>query len=256
MGRSPKTGRGVLAGSAPTAPAAGAAPAAPQSATGAFPPEAPDLKATFLRVGWFAILLGVGIEVLLVLVAAVTGTASGAAPFLADLVQKVSWSFIVCTGLNVGMAAFGARLPYAGLAGLLAAPVAFNVARALHKSATEALGMVAAAPIGPSVVVLSLLRGVEYGCLGVVLALLARRPWCGVAMHAAAGLAVGIVFGAAALALRAATAAAPLTGAGLLSFAVNEVLFPLGCALAIFAATALGRHVGDFGTPETAAERR
>src|SRR5712692_6729574 len=102
-----------------------------------------DTWKTLLHVGWLAALLGLTMEVILVVLAAGFGTLKGANPVLADLVQKVSWSVVVCVGLAVGTTAKKARGPLMGLAGLLAAPLAFMVARSLHKGAMQALAVAA-----------------------------------------------------------------------------------------------------------------
>ncbi len=69
----------------------------------AIPPESrtplDGLGATLLRVAWLSIILGVAMEILLLVVAVGFGTAESAPPFVADLVQKTSWSTLVCMGL-------------------------------------------------------------------------------------------------------------------------------------------------------------
>ena len=57
---------------------------------------------TLMRVAWLAIGLGLGIEVLLLMVSVFGGL--GSATFVADLVKSVAWSVFVCVGLAVGTA--------------------------------------------------------------------------------------------------------------------------------------------------------
>ena len=57
-----------------------------------------------------------------------------------------------------------------------------------------------------SLVLIVLLKGIEYGCLGVTLGWIGRRPWGGALAHVAAGLAVGVVFGGAIVSLTYAAA--------------------------------------------------
>jgi hypothetical protein len=83
-----------------------------------------------LHVAWMSIGLGVAMELILVLLAAGFGKSPAVEAVAADTVQKVSWSSLVCIGLAVGTTASKLRLPLMGLAGLLAAPFAFNTARA------------------------------------------------------------------------------------------------------------------------------
>src|SRR5438552_10650886 len=79
-----------------------------------------------LHVSWLAVLLGFAIEGLILLVSG-AGHITNAKPVIADLVQKVSWSVIVCMGLAFGKgAAKLLSVPLTGLAGLLAAPTAFT----------------------------------------------------------------------------------------------------------------------------------
>ena len=74
-----------------------------------------DAWRALLHVGWLAVLLGLVMEVILVVLAAGFGTLKGANPILADLVQKVSWSVVVCVGLAFGTTAKKARGPRWGL---------------------------------------------------------------------------------------------------------------------------------------------
>src|SRR5215470_14614616 len=99
------------------------------------------LGATLLRVAWLAILLGLVIEAILLLFAAGFGGIPGIRKIVADIVQKVSWSVIVCVGLAFGKAASKGQPSWTGLSGVFAAPVAFSVAGTLHKSASYALNL-------------------------------------------------------------------------------------------------------------------
>jgi hypothetical protein len=171
-----------------------------------------DIWQSLRHVGWLAVLLGLAMEVILVVLAAGFGTLKDAYPVLADLVQKISWSVIVCVGIAVGAMAQKARGPLMGLAGLLAAPLAFVVARSLNKGALAALGIAAAAGPGPSLILIGLLKGLQY----------------------ATGLAVGVVFGGMMLALVIQAAPQMPPFPVLVSSAANEFLFPVGCAFVIY----------------------
>lgn len=217
-------------------------PPSPPSSTGA---GVPNLATTVLRVAWYAILIGLALEIILLILAASFGNVQGIKKFVADLVQKVSWSFIVCVGLAFGSAATKMRTQLMGLAGLLAAPAAFTIARALHKSAVQALAIAAAAPTGPSLLLLASIKGIEYGILGALLGWMGRRPWGGAKAHAWAGLTAGLVFGTVTLTLMVQAATQPLGVPVLIARAVNEVLFPVGCSLAIYAAETLGKRASQ-----------
>lgn len=194
-----------------------------------------------MRAAWLAILLGLGVEVVLLLVAVFGGPGMGT--FLADLVKNVTWSVFVCVGLAVGTAITRAQVPLMGLLGLLAAPAAFEVSRALHKGTIEALALSGGTDAAPtSTFLLAALKGVEYGCLGLIIGWVGSRAWGGAAAHLAAGLAVGTVFGGSILGLVYGMDPGSFSTADLLSRGVNELLFPVGCALVLFSARTLGER--------------
>src|SRR2546425_1571632 len=204
-----------------------------------------DAWRALLHVGWLAVLLGLVMEVILVALAAGFGTLKGANPILADVVQKVSWSVVVCVGLAVGTTAKKVRGPLMGLAGLLAAPLAFMVARSLHEGAMRALEVAVAAGPGPSLLLIGLLKGLQYGSFGLTLDWVAKKPWGGLAAHLATGLAAGIVFGSLLLVLsiQAAPQTPPLPA--LVSRAANEFLFPVGCAFVIYVSKVMKKLGGE-----------
>lgn len=203
-----------------------------------------DAWQSLLHVGWLAVLLGLAIEVVLVVFAAGFGTLKGVYPVLADLVQKISWSVIVCVGIAVGTMAQKARGPLMGLAGLLAAPLAFVGARSLHKGALAALGVAAAAGPGPSLILIGVLKGLQYASFGLALNWVEKKPWGKLAAYLATGLAAGVIFGGTILALiiQAAPQMPPLPV--LVSSATNEVLFPVGCALVIYVSKVMKKTRG------------
>ena len=203
-----------------------------------------DAWRALLHVGWLAVLLGLVMEVILVVLAAGFGTLKGANPILADLVQKVSWSVLVCVGLAVGATAKKARGSLMGLAGLLAAPLAFMVARSLHNGAMQALEVAGTAGPSPSLALIALIKGLQYGSFGLTLDWVEKKPWGGLAAHLATGLAAGIVFGGAMLALsiQAAPQTPPLPA--LVSRAANEFLFPVGCAFVIYLSKVMKKQEG------------
>lgn len=203
-----------------------------------------DAVKSLLYVGWLAVLLGLTMEAILVALAAGFGTLKGANPALADLVQKVSWSTIVCVGLAVGTTAKKARGPAMGLAGLLAAPLAFMVARSLHDGAKEALSVAADAGPGPSLILIAILKGLQYGSFGLALDWVAKKPWGGLSVHLATGLAVGVVFGGAMVALFVQAAPQTPPVPALVSRAANECLFPIGCALVVYTSNILKKLSG------------
>lgn len=197
-----------------------------------------------LRVAWWSIAVGLALEAVLLAMAAVAGKASSISPFVADLVQKISWSYLVCMGLAVG-AAVGraAKGTMMGLMGLLSAPIAFAIARALHKGATKALSL-ESGPAGPSTWLLAGIKAVQYGCFGLVLAWAVKRYSASLKVHMSVGAVVAIVFGGMIVGLAVAQTPTPPAMA-IVTRAVNELLFPLGCAFALFAASAVAEKVTD-----------
>ncbi len=196
-----------------------------------------------LKAAWLAIVLGIAIEGGILASSALFGSTLAARPVTADLVQKVSWSLIVCVALAIARTASRASGVLLGLAGLLAAPIAFAIARGLHKGAAQAMGLVAVAGPAPSPVLIGILKGLEYALLGMAIAWLARRSWGGLGAHVAAGGAAAILFGVPILVLMS-QAAPELTAGALAARAVNELLFPIGCALVLYASDTLGKRLG------------
>jgi hypothetical protein len=213
-------------------------------ATEASPPAAASLRRTLLRAAWLAILLGFAMEALLLLVTAGFGIFPGLKPVAAALVTQVSWSTFVCVGLALGTAVSKARAPLMGLLGLLAAPLALGVSRSLHQGAVKALEIAGSASFfTPSLLLLALLKAVEYACLGAIVGWIGKRPWGGLIAHVVSGLIVGIVFGGAIVAFTYLNAPEPLAAADLVSRGVNEIVFPVGCSLVLFSATAVVERV-------------
>ena len=198
-----------------------------------------NLGATLLRVAWLAVGLGLVIEVIMILLAVGFSSTFGMGKIIADLVQKISWSVIVCVGLAFGKAASHGKATWMGLSGLFAAPVAFSVAGTLHKAANSALKL---AEQGAGVAfpfVIAALKGIEYAVLGLLLAWLGKRATAGAMTYTGTGLAVGVVFATAIVYSSGAQHMTP----GAISMFVNEVIFPIGCSLAIFGADVLGRRI-------------
>lgn len=220
---------------------AAAATTSESAATELAPPTA-RLGATLFNVAWMSILLGLVLEALLLILAAAFKNAQSAGPVIADLVQKVSWSSLVCVGLGVGTAAAKVRPVVMGLLGLLSAPLAFGAARTLHKSAQQALSISGAAGGGPSPWTLALIKAAEYAFFGLIIGWIARKHWGGLRAHLGVGFATGLIFGGAIVGLMARSAATPLSTYALCSRGINELIFPMGCAVVLFAAQALAQR--------------
>jgi hypothetical protein len=216
---------------------------------GSAAPSSPG--AALLRVAWLAVVLGLVMEGILLLAGVGLGESFGLGKVTADLVKTVSWSAFVCVGLAIGTTLAKSRVPFAGLAGLLAAPTAFEVSRTVHKGTLEALSVSGDATSPPALLV-AVIKGVEYGCLGMAVAWLGSRPWGGAAAHVGLGLLIGTVFGGTLVAVTLAYVPAPTTAA-LVSQGLNELLFPVGCSLVLFSAGTLEKRISshhpDRGAP-------
>jgi hypothetical protein len=193
-------------------------------------------KAMLLRVAWLAILLGLLLQL------------AGLRPLVAETARSVGWSVLVCTGVAVGRVAAKGRPPLMGIAGLLAAPLALTVANTIQKGIAAALNIPQAGGTAPLWVLV--LKAAEYGCLAAALGWIGRRAWAGAPAYAAVGLLAGIVFGGLALTVVAQLAPTPLSPAALMVKGVNELVFPVGCALVIFAAEVLGKRVSTRRTQQ------
>jgi hypothetical protein len=200
---------------------------------------------SILKGAWLAVALGFAIEGLILISVALAGGALAAKPFTADLVQKLSWSVVVCVALAVARTASKSSGIVMGAAGLLAAPAAFAIARGLHKGASQALGLVAAAAAsvpGPTPLAVAGMKGLQYAVLGLVLGWVAKKAWGGVTAHAAVGFACGLLFGGPLL-VWTFQAMPTLSAATIVARSVNELLFPVGCALVLYASDTLGKRL-------------
>lgn len=207
-------------------------------------PEKRDLPTTLLKVAGFSVVLGITIELLLILALFLFNKLNGGSPkpLLAETAQKVSWSFLVCTGISVGTAAQRARPAAMSLLGVLFAPLAFVVARATHKGASTALGTDFPPGSVPGVEVMALIKAIQYGTFGAILGFVSRRSWGDrLIVFVGVGLFAGVVFGGIVLWLAFRDVATP-EPAKLVARGINEVLFPVGCAVVLWSATAIGKH--------------
>jgi hypothetical protein len=208
------------------------------------PEPTSDFGATLLRVAWLAILLGLAMEVLLLVLGGALGDVLGLRSMVADFIRNITWSVFVCVGLAVGTAVAKARAPLMGFLGLFSAPLAFEASRVLHKGTLEALAVTGTAGQDVSPLLVAVIKGLEYGFLGLGVGWVSQRRWGGAVAHAAVGLLVGLVFGGTIIALTAGVSPPP-AAADLFVKSINEVLFPVGCSLVLFSAGVLGKKTAN-----------
>lgn len=196
-----------------------------------------------LRVAWMSIALGLFMQIVVSVLARLLGSPAGdIAVFLRDAAQKISWYTLVCAGVVLGGVVSGARVAGVGLAGFLAAPIAFVAAKTVQKSAAGALNAAPPEVMGATVFAIVLvLRAAEYATLGAVLTWLAKRPEGTLPRFLMVGLAAGACFGGLVLGTLYAYSDPRLPPTKIAIQATNEVLFPVGCSLILYASNALSR---------------
>jgi hypothetical protein len=190
-----------------------------------------DLRRHALGVAALSLALAVLLEAVQVVATIAAGGHYTAGAGLRDTVLKLPWALLVCVGLWLGIVIGHSRPAVTGLIGLVLAPVASMGARATAQAAS---GLTFAATVTqtPSPLAVAGLKGLEYAALGFTVAWLQQRHWARATHHVAAGLGAGVLFGGAILALTAVGQA--LTPVVLAGWLVNELLFPVGCALILF----------------------
>jgi hypothetical protein len=202
-----------------------------------------------LRVAWLAIVLGLLLQLTMLLVAAGFGAATSSRTLLAETFKTVSWSLLVCVGVALGRVAAKGQVPLEGVTGLLAAPLALTAANVVQKGVAEAVDA-AGVPAGPAPVWVLAIKAAEYACLGLALEWIGRRAWHSALGHLGVGLMVGVVFGGVFLTVVVQSAPTPLPTPALLAKGVNELLFPVGCALVVFIAEVLRTHLDPPATED------
>jgi hypothetical protein len=199
-------------------------------------PTAPDLFWRRMRlVAFLSVVIGVGLELLLLAVVAAGSKMPDVAHAAAQVASKVAWSFVVCAGVSSGLALTSKRPRAMGLLGLVSGPLGFIVARAVHKSTLQALSDASPAADAVAPTIMALLRAVEYAAFGVWLGWIIGQSAAPFVRYLRAAIVIGIAFGAVFLWLF--HRARPQAGMmDIVPKALNELLFPIGCACVLFVA--------------------
>jgi hypothetical protein len=86
-----------------------------------------------------------------------------------------------------------------------------------------------------------IIRAAEYAALGSVVAWLGSRAWARLRHFSLSGLAAGTVFGLTLVLVLYLNSDPRMPRPKVAAQAVNELLFPIGCALVLYAANVLAR---------------
>jgi hypothetical protein len=217
-----------------------------QSPPASVAPEKAQLAIKRLAlISVLAIALGFAMQGLILATKLVSGGPFPGSVFLVDLAQGVTWSFFVCSGVGIGISLSKARAALAGLISMIFAPLAVAAAKSSQKVMA---GMIGAAdqPAALSLATVSVMRAIQYGILGWLLATLARKGVERPLPYLASGSAVGVILGGAIAALTYHAAVTNGMTPGLPKIAssiVNEVLAPIGCAMVIYFGLMIGRNL-------------
>lgn len=185
---------------------------------------------------WLAVLLGLTVQVLILAARIFAGGQATVVQLLVDVASGLTWSALVCSAIAVGTVVSRNRAGLMGLLGLVCTPIAWAAAKGVQRGVQSMLG-VPLETIGPLVYSVGVVKTLEYATLGLLLGRLIHTSRSTLGRHALAGLAVGVVAGAIILWLNfqhAAAAGTALPAARIAAVCVNEILFPIGCAIVIY----------------------
>jgi len=121
-----------------------------------------------ITIAWLAILLGFAMQVLVLSARVSAGGQLPGIRFLADLVQGITWSVLVCFGVSMGTVLVKLRAALAGVLAAVCTPVAIGAASAGQKAMAALLGA-AGQPAAVPLAIIAALKAVEYGALGWLL---------------------------------------------------------------------------------------
>jgi hypothetical protein len=189
-----------------------------------------------IKAAWLSVLAGLAMQLLTLAAAASAGATPSLLGATLGAVGKLSWSTIVCLGVVVGLSV--PRASYASAAGwgFAGAQLGFHGARALQHALGFALGQSAGTQPAALLIGGSVIKGLQYAALALTLMWLKRRETASPRNYALIGLGHGLSFGAAlvTLQLQVTQQSAPAVW---IPMVVNEVVFPVLCALVVYATT-------------------
>ena len=196
-------------------------------------------------VAWLAIALGFLMQGLVLAGKISLGDRPAMTQIIIDLAQGVTWSFFVCAGVGLGTTIAKAHKLLGGLIGLIVAPLAMGIAKGSQKFMVSALAA-ADKPVLLPLATLGVIRAVEYGILGWMLASLAMKSNSPAWRFLLSGAVVGVIFGGSVTLLSVQNADAMgimLKVPQIVALTLNETIFPIGCSLVVWIALQIGSHV-------------
>lgn len=205
--------------------------------------EDPAALRGLATIALLAVALGIVIQILILVAKLVGGLDVPGVRFVVDLAQGVTWSLLVCTGVAIATSVLKARAALAGVMSAVFAPIAIALAKAVQRMVAGLLDVAEQEAI-LSLGSVSFLRAVEYGALGFLLGTLAQKSEKRLHRYLLAGLGVGVVLGGGVLALTAYFArrdGLPFGSSQVATGIINEIVFPIGCAVVIYAGQLVGR---------------
>lgn len=203
---------------------------------------------TIAVVALLAIGLGLAMQIAVVAVKLIGGSGLPGITLMADLVQSITWSVVICVGVSIATAVSKGRKALAGLLGAAFAPLGIATAKAAQKATLEMLSALEQPSLLPFLT-LGTLRAVQYGLLAWILTTLAEKEIRRPSPYLLAGLIIGLVGGGVVTGLTQLAATAERVSLGLPQFAgtlVSEIGSPLGCAFVILIGQILPQHIKTY----------
>ncbi len=116
-----------------------------------------------------SIILGFTLQIITLATKMMGGMAFSGVAFALDIFGSVTWSVLVCVGIGLGIIVMRSGVALAGILGAVFAPIGLAAAKSVQKGVALLLGMPVEGITG-AVIVLGLIKAVEYGFLGAMLA--------------------------------------------------------------------------------------
>lgn len=177
-----------------------------------------------------------------------------AAQLAVDVANGVTWSFLVCSGVGLGTAM--ART-HGNMAGALISMVAAGLATDIATDARIVVGNYVGIGLEPAMLTATargVIHAVEFGVLGWIFASLAARNEPGRRFLIAAAK-VGLLFGGTIVLMTNQAAESmgfSLSNPRLAALSINEIVFPIGCAMVVYIALVASGQIKPVITPANA----